>query len=276
MARLAPKIDTIRALFAKSGNQCAFPGCTQPLINHKNQFIAQICHIEAAMVGGERYNSSSNDEYRRSYKNLLIFCYPHHVETNDVEEYTVERLKKIKNEHEQLSENRFFKIDESDLIKFSCEMEKYWDDIEILNKLKHKFLDSGLARKVNGKNKFIQVIKDIYEAVDGIEYLLQIFHDSDKNLPKDFAQLLEIKNINYQIFEDIPYYSNPFINRNWELHNIGIPNWIESLKISLVQIEVKYYEEYLKTHSNDRIAKKRFAEVKESLKHFAQNSIHID
>ncbi len=48
MARLAPKAEILRALFARSGNQCAFPGCTQPLINDKNKFIAQVCHIEAA------------------------------------------------------------------------------------------------------------------------------------------------------------------------------------------------------------------------------------
>ena len=102
MARLAPKIDTIRSLFAKSGNRCAFPGCTQPLINQKNQFIAQVCHIEAAMEGGERYNPNSNNEYRREYKNLLILCYPHHIETNDVKEYTVDKLTEIKNAHEKI------------------------------------------------------------------------------------------------------------------------------------------------------------------------------
>ena len=51
MSRLAPKIDVLKALFARSGNQCAFPGCTQPLMNEKNKFIAQVCHIEAAMRG---------------------------------------------------------------------------------------------------------------------------------------------------------------------------------------------------------------------------------
>jgi hypothetical protein len=35
MARLAPKIDVIRALFARSGNQCAFPRYVQALVNQK-------------------------------------------------------------------------------------------------------------------------------------------------------------------------------------------------------------------------------------------------
>jgi hypothetical protein len=85
LAGLAPKLETIRALFARSGNQCAFPGCIHPLVNDKQKFIGQVCHIEAAMPEGERYNPEQNDEQRRSYENLLILCYQHHIETDEVE-----------------------------------------------------------------------------------------------------------------------------------------------------------------------------------------------
>jgi hypothetical protein len=119
MARLATTTDVLRSLFARSGNQCAFPGCTQPLINEKNKLIAQICHIEAASEGGDRYNPSGNDEHRRSYENLLILCYPHHIETNDVDEYPVARLLKIKREHLLMFLKSDFKLDESGLYKLS-------------------------------------------------------------------------------------------------------------------------------------------------------------
>lgn len=95
MRRLAIKVDVLKALFARSGNQCAFPGCTQPLINAKNKYIGQLCHIEAASRGGERYNPDGNDEHRRRFENLVLLCYRHHVETNDVDEYPVERLLEI-------------------------------------------------------------------------------------------------------------------------------------------------------------------------------------
>ncbi|EOW4147332.1 hypothetical protein ACOW9W_004659 [Vibrio parahaemolyticus] len=130
MARLAPKADTLRALFARSGNQCAFPGCTQSVVNSKNKFIAQVCHIEAASEGGERFNTASNDEYRRSYDNLVIFCYPHHIETD---EYTTECLRKIKLDHEQQFLKSDFKIDEAELQKLVSEMQLYWSSIDRLN-----------------------------------------------------------------------------------------------------------------------------------------------
>lgn len=53
MARKAPRISTLRRLFALSGNECAFPECKNVLINTKGDFIGQVCHIEAAEIGGE-------------------------------------------------------------------------------------------------------------------------------------------------------------------------------------------------------------------------------
>jgi tetratricopeptide (TPR) repeat protein len=100
MSRLAPKSNVIRALFALSGNQCAFPDCSHALISEKGTFISQICHIEAANKGGERYNPAQTDEERSSIQNLVLFCYAHHRETDDVNEFTVQRLKQIKKDHE--------------------------------------------------------------------------------------------------------------------------------------------------------------------------------
>jgi hypothetical protein len=276
MTRLSPKIDVLRALFARSGNQCAFPGCSQLLINQKNQFIGQVCHIEAAMEGGERYNPKINDEERRSYNNLLILCYPHHIETNDVNEYSVSRLKQIKNEHEQLFEKSTFKIDQSALVKLSYEMEKYWNDVDKLNKLEHLFLDSGLSIEINGENNFFEVIKSVHNTVEAIENVLNLLYESDKDLVNDFNILLIKKRIIPEIFSDIPYYQNPFVNRNWELHNLGSRNCLQRLKIDLVHIEVKYLEEYLKTNSQDRIAKDKFEIIKGVLKNYAQNAIYVD
>lgn len=276
MARLAPKTDVLRALFARSGNQCAFPGCTQPLINEKNRFIAQVCHIEAASEGGERYNPKGNDEHRRSYENLVIFCYPHHIETDDFDDYSVERLLKIKREHEQMFLKSDFKLDEEALFKLSYEMEKFWSDIDRLNKLDHIFADSGLAMDVKGGSSFFDLIASAYDAVNGIKSLLELFHESDESLKTDFEALLIRKDISPELFNDIPYYEHPFENRNWESHNLGTPNWLQRLRIDLVHLEIKYLEEYLKTHSDDPQAKANFEKAKEGLKQYAKTAMHVD
>ena len=91
---------TLKRLFGLSGNQCAFPGCNKPLVNENNALDSNICHIEAACEGGERYNPEMSDPERADYENLILLCIQHHDETNDVEKYTVDVLKKMKLEHE--------------------------------------------------------------------------------------------------------------------------------------------------------------------------------
>lgn len=93
---------TRQRLYAMSGNCCAFPDCTQTFFNIDDETnISNICHIEAAEQGGQRYNSNSNDEYRRSFNNLILLCPNHHKVTDDVQKYTVEVLKKMKRKHEE-------------------------------------------------------------------------------------------------------------------------------------------------------------------------------
>ena len=98
--RLTPKAETIKMLLLRSGNECAFPGCTKPIFNNENVLIGECCHIEAALPGGERYNTLLTDEDRRSYDNLIFMCHEHHIETNDVIKFPTETLLKIKKGHE--------------------------------------------------------------------------------------------------------------------------------------------------------------------------------
>ncbi|AZQ83112.1 hypothetical protein EKO29_02995 [Colwellia sp. Arc7-635] len=104
MARLAPKTDVIKKLSILSKNQCAFDDCEHTILNEKGEYIAQLCHIEAAAEGGERYNKNQSDEERRSESNLMFLCHAHHKETDNEKIYTVDILKEMKIRHESLPE----------------------------------------------------------------------------------------------------------------------------------------------------------------------------
>ena len=102
MSRLAIKKETLRNLAIRSKNQCAFPGCDHLVLNADGVYVAELCHIEAASPGGQRYNQSQTDEDRRSISNLLFLCHQHHKVTDDESEYSVSMLQKMKNKHEAL------------------------------------------------------------------------------------------------------------------------------------------------------------------------------
>lgn len=115
MARLQPTSTVVKRLFALSGNKCAYPTCDQKIVDEHGSVIGEICHIEAAEQGGERYNLSSNDEYRRSFENLVLLCSNHHKKTDNVEEYPVEKMKKIKNRHEQQNKDSNYQASEKNI-----------------------------------------------------------------------------------------------------------------------------------------------------------------
>jgi len=98
--RLSPTLDSLKQLLLKSGNLCAYPDCDALMMTEDGLFIGQICHIEAAEPGGERFNTDMTNEERRAESNLMLMCYSHHVETNDIARFPVTRLRRMKSAHE--------------------------------------------------------------------------------------------------------------------------------------------------------------------------------
>lgn len=98
----SPTLQTIKRLFAVSGNTCAFPKCNILLVDTASgKVTGRICHIKARQPGAPRYDASQSDEDRHGFGNLLLLCPIHHdVVDDDPEAYTAERLIRMKAMHE--------------------------------------------------------------------------------------------------------------------------------------------------------------------------------
>lgn len=141
MPRLTPLTSTIRRLFALSGNECAFPGCTHSLINKDGVYIAQVCHIEAAEVGGQRYNINQTDEERRAFENLILLCHEHHKVTDDVMKYDVSDLKLMKDNHEQRFLNMRYELENEALDQVLDSISEKLDHVIMQNNYTHSALN---------------------------------------------------------------------------------------------------------------------------------------
>lgn len=97
---------TIKRLFGLSRNKCSFPNCEKEMSDDKSAKHSNICHIEAANDGGERWNVDMDDKQRADYDNLILLCPPHHDEADDTNAYTVDILGKMKKKHEREMEQR--------------------------------------------------------------------------------------------------------------------------------------------------------------------------
>ena len=98
---------TIKILFALSGNQCAHPGCKNPIVvpptRQSSAIIgSQICHIYALAEDGPRGKAGLTEEELNSPDNLILFCPTHHVIIDGQHEsYPAKLLIQWKKSHEE-------------------------------------------------------------------------------------------------------------------------------------------------------------------------------
>lgn len=275
MSREVPKPSTIRALFAKSGNECAFPGCRHELVTEDNLYVAEIGHIEAANPGGARYNPSSSNEDRRRYNNLMVLCHAHHRRIDsDPDNYTVERLSQMKAEHELRMQNRVFEADALVVSQVQRSMESYWTALAKRQK-EHPAPDFAV-NVIKPTASGAEVFRDLSAQFQHIETLLEHFRWSDERAPDDLRELVQRLGYDSAPLESLPYYENPFEQRNWEYHNIGSPNVLLDLRTLLLHAELLYLAEHEKNNQTDATTDARSKEIKKELLDIAGSGGYVD
>ena len=181
--RLTPKTKTLRDLYLKSGNECAFPECPNKIVDSDGTLIGELCHIEAALPGGERFNKNQTNEQRRSFDNLLLMCSNHHKVTNNVNKYPVKKLKKIKDEHE----SRFTYI----IDKMQESFKDFLEDQEIIECLSlekllpaeiYNLSDKELEVSLNELNQLANKLKDVTKgAKELLSIIINRAHDTNRD-----------------------------------------------------------------------------------------------
>lgn len=160
--RLTPRPETLRELFLKSGNLCAFPNCAALMMNADGVFIGQVCHIEAAEEGGERFNPDMTNEQRRAAANLMLMCYEHHQVTNNVQKYSLAKLRRMKRDHER----RFSSPDRAILERLqdwtTADQPRGVENLRRANEvLEWNHDDEELGKSVAELNEYIELLRRV-------------------------------------------------------------------------------------------------------------------
>jgi hypothetical protein len=274
VARIAPSRETLIALFAKSGNSCAFPGCTHELITSRNLFVGQICHIEAANVGGPRFNPNMTDEERRACGNLVLLCYKHHRETDDVTFFDVATLIQMKQSHEANRGEKPFKVNEAFLHRLEVEMKCYWDGVSNANQ--HLHIATEFAIQLRVGIPATEQFGELGKCVGRIRQLLEYLADCDSTLNEEIRSFLRRLGYDVAVYDAVPYFENPFFNRNWLMHALASNNAVTDLIVVLKQSEVRFLEEYVKTHPADSNAIATLETAKSELQSMAVSAGYAD
>lgn len=236
--------------------------------------MGQICHIEAANPGGQRFNPKSTDEERRSSANLLLLCYRHHKETDDVTEFDMSALRSMKRQHESKHGQKPFKVNEAFLHRLEAEMQSYWSGLQSAHEKLH--VAPKFAVRLSIGTTATDQFADVTKAVSRLSEILVGFADSDSALNEEIRSHLATLGYDLTAYDDVPYYTNPFFNRNWEMHALAANNTLTDLVVVLKQVEVRLLEEYVKTHSNETEAIERLKATKKELYEIAISAGYAD
>jgi hypothetical protein len=103
---MEPTRTTVKKLFARCRNRCAFPECSAPIVEDNDTVTGIICHIRARNPGGPRYSAKQTEEQRHDAENLILMCSRHSkVIDSEPRRYTVTMLEAFKAAHERPFEN---------------------------------------------------------------------------------------------------------------------------------------------------------------------------
>ena len=58
---------------------CAFPGCTEILVDKAGLLLGEVCHICGDKPGAKRYDPAQTEAKRQSFSNLIVLCANHHT-----------------------------------------------------------------------------------------------------------------------------------------------------------------------------------------------------
>lgn len=113
MSRQSISQRTLKVLFARSLNRCAYPGCTESIVDPVTEVVnGEVCHIEGVEPKSARYNPNQDRNAINDSSNLILLCSKHHKLIDEhPETYTVSWLRQRK---EQLESQGRCELEPSD------------------------------------------------------------------------------------------------------------------------------------------------------------------
>lgn len=108
---------TVKVLWSRAHNQCAFPTCMQPLTEEsvdattgevRTNPVGEQAHIRSYRPGGPRYDPEFPSTKLHHYENLILLCPTHHAKVDAIggAEFTVDALIEMRETHETQEKRR--------------------------------------------------------------------------------------------------------------------------------------------------------------------------
>ena len=266
-------IATIKTLIAKSRGRCAFSGCNVALVEG-DTFLGEIAHIVSHQTNGPRFRDDLPYERRNQIENLILLCAHHHLLVDKCpDKYSVAVLKRYKSQHEVSKEE--YQVPEKIAEQALSSMNLFIKEVFAKQKAIHPIYE--LAIELPKLKQPQKTFNKIYAALAAIENnIFEFYRKSNNNLIQDAKEFLNKIGVDRKLFDSVPCHENPFINRCWEIDNLGSRNWMLRLHMEILYAEINYLSLYNRMEPNNTKVAKRLKSSQKEFDDLACNSGYAD
>lgn len=292
LQKLALKINAMELWFSKPENPLEV--CLNN-VSSSDIYIGIVAHRYGS-VNKETGKSITELEYEEAKKNglfslIFIMGNEHSIKPKFVDKG--EKYTKLKNFKEKLMSERylsFFNTPDDLLDKVIISIkelmkEKEIDGIKEFNidetwkeiKLKWENIDAPLDLKIdcNLEQNMEELIEILRTEIKAVEKFHKNIKTSYSKLDEDLKFLLEKLEINTKRIEEVPYYQNPFINRDWETITF-FPNVLKKLKLLVLQVKLTHLYRKAEESIWNKEIEEKIKNTKKEFKVEVENAIYID
>lgn len=170
-----PITDKVKLqLWVNSGGRCQFKGCNEYLLRDDLTYAmlnnSNIAHIIDVNKKTHRYTDNYTEKEKNELWNLMLLCPKHHrlIDNEEEQNYSVERLKKIKKEHEDriLNLTSIKENVKTNVIFYFSKIGKFQPNASF-EEVKKVLTDKNLYPasspiEIGGKNSAIEDNEDLY------------------------------------------------------------------------------------------------------------------
>ena len=258
--------EVMRLLFAHSGNRCAYPGCTNPILEDDGQLTGECCHIKAFSPGGPRYDALQTDDERNGEDNLMLMCSRHHaIVDKNVDRYTVDVLQEYKRNHEERYSAETLKLTEEQLRYLQMSSENFWKRMGEIDHENENWLDFKIM--VDQDRSTEDILKDVEQKLNWIDNTFEDLFEDDNTLAQRIREYLIQIGVDVTEYDrqlEMSPYTNPFFQPHWETFAYGTHNIVNELKMYYFQLVVRALERISiaekQGHPLLQVYRERFAE----------------
>lgn len=200
-------------------------------------------------------------------------CHRHHKETDNEEEYSAAKMTEIKTNHEQNFTEKGKKASKEMIRQILFEANYFWKKQATKS---FELQDLKIERDFN--KEILDLFLELNEHIETIRNYCDLCAESDssESLLSDLGTLLEKAGLDLSKINNIPYCENPFENRNWEIHNIGRPNYFSHISLCINQLKLKTLEELQKGNPENQKLNDLLEDFRKEFDSEYDNSYFVD